>query len=302
MLFSEVYGSYFNVVAAVLREAVDGSLTEARLEEIVREQAFAESVLSIPVALKQGDWPLLKPDLTTPLRHKPSMPLTTLQQRWMKALLSDPRIQLFELSAEGLENAAPLYTQDTFVYFDRYTDGDPYEDTVYRTHFKTILAALRQKRWLSLQLKDAAGYCQTWDCIPQRLEYAPKEDRFRVVAFSNQTIRTISVARIEVCTLLAPYDVEAYKPPGPQKETLVLELVDERNTLERAMLHFSHLEKETTRLEENRYRIILRYHQDDEEEILKRILAFGPLIRVLSPNRFLALIRARLDRQIVVSG
>lgn len=59
MLFSEIYGSYFNVVAAVLSEASDGKLTDRRMTELVREKAFAESALAIPAALKSGTWPLL---------------------------------------------------------------------------------------------------------------------------------------------------------------------------------------------------------------------------------------------------
>ena len=47
MLFSEIYGSYFNVVAAVLTEASAGTLTANRLTVIVQEKAFAESALSI---------------------------------------------------------------------------------------------------------------------------------------------------------------------------------------------------------------------------------------------------------------
>ena len=95
MLFSEIYGSYFNVVAAVLSEAADGGLTDRRLTELVRERAFAESVLSIPAALKSGDWPLLDQSFRTVLRHKPTMPLTTLQKRWLKAKLEDERFRLF---------------------------------------------------------------------------------------------------------------------------------------------------------------------------------------------------------------
>ena len=52
MLFSEIYGSYFNVVAAVLSEASDGKLTDRRMTELVREKAFAESALAIPAALE----------------------------------------------------------------------------------------------------------------------------------------------------------------------------------------------------------------------------------------------------------
>ena len=58
MLFSEIYSSYFNAAAAILAEAVRHTLTTGRLEEIIREKAFAESVLSLPAALR-SDWPLL---------------------------------------------------------------------------------------------------------------------------------------------------------------------------------------------------------------------------------------------------
>lgn len=103
MLFSEIYGSYFNVVAAVLNEAADGTLTASRMTAIVQEKAFAESTLSIPTALKTEDWPLLDSDLKSVLQHKPTMPLTSLQKRWLKALLSDPRIALFDPDTTGLE-------------------------------------------------------------------------------------------------------------------------------------------------------------------------------------------------------
>ena len=51
MLFSEIYGSYFNVVAAVLSEAAENTLTTGKLTAIVQEKAFAESVLSIPAVV-----------------------------------------------------------------------------------------------------------------------------------------------------------------------------------------------------------------------------------------------------------
>lgn len=38
MLFSEIYGSYFNVVAVVLSEASDGKLTDRRMTELVRKR------------------------------------------------------------------------------------------------------------------------------------------------------------------------------------------------------------------------------------------------------------------------
>ena len=76
-----------------------------------------------------------------------------------------------------------------------------------------------------------------------------------------------------------------------------MELVDERNALERAMLHFSHLEKETERLENDLYRVTLRYQRDDEMELLIRVLSFGPKLRVISPPGFIEQIKERLNRQ-----
>lgn len=78
---------------------------------------------------------------------------------------------------------------------------------------------------------------------------------------------------------------------------MVLELNDERNALERAMLHFSHLEKETVKLEEQQYRITLRYDRDDENELLIRVLSFGPMLRVISPDSFITQIKYRLQKQ-----
>ena len=85
MLFSEVYGTYYRVLSRILDRAVDGELTQPMLLQIVREQGFGESILTIPEALETCAWPLITEDLTTPLQHSPTMPLTTLQKRWLKA-------------------------------------------------------------------------------------------------------------------------------------------------------------------------------------------------------------------------
>ena len=76
-----------------------------------------------------------------------------------------------------------------------------------------------------------------------------------------------------------------------------MELYDTRNALERAMLHFSDLEKETERIDDRRYRITLHYRQGDETEILIRILSFGPVLKVIEPEGMVAQIRERLAKQ-----
>jgi predicted DNA-binding transcriptional regulator YafY len=81
-----------------------------------------------------------------------------------------------------------------------------------------------------------------------------------------------------------------------------MELWDERNALERAMLHFSHLEKETVRLDGNKYQIKLRYDREDETELLIRVLSFGPMLKVISPDSFIENLKERLQKQTKFRG
>ena len=78
---------------------------------------------------------------------------------------------------------------------------------------------------------------------------------------------------------------------------MTLELVDERNALERVMLHFSHFEKTAEKLNDKHYRLTICYDQNDETEMIIRVLSFGPLVRVTAPDRFISMIQSRLRRQ-----
>ena len=297
MIFSEIYGSYFKAVSAILAKAVDGTLTEQEITRTVLENAFGESLVTIPAKLSDGSWPLLTDDFGTPLRHAPHAPLTTLEKQWLKALLLDPRIRLFDPSEEGLEDVEPLFTPDQFVYFDRYADGDPYDDPRYIEHFRLIIRAMHEKRKLRVRFHGHRGTRQGYICIPYKLEYSSKDDKFRLITgFRNKPL-TVNLSRIDSVHILEPWDESEYLQPRERGKTLVMELYDSRNALERAMLHFSDLEKETERIDEKHYRITLNYKQGDETEILIRILSFGPVLKVIEPETMVKQIRERLERQ-----
>ena len=297
MIFSEIYGSYFKAVSAILAKAVDGTLTEREITRTVLENAFGESLVTIPAKLSDGSWPLLTADYGTPLRHAPHAPLTTLEKQWLKALLLDPRIRLFDPSEEGLEDVEPLFTPDQFVYFDRYADGDPYDDPRYIEHFRLIIRAMHEKRKLRVRFHGHRGTRQSYICIPYKLEYSSKDDKFRLITgFRNKPL-TVNLSRIDSVHILEPWDESEYLQPREREKTLVMELYDSRNSLERAMLHFSDLEKETERIDDRRYRISLHYRQGDETEILIRILSFGPVLKVIEPETMVKQIRERLERQ-----
>ena len=273
MLFHEIFNSYYLAAASILKEAVRGNLTGKELNSLVQKHAFGESLLTIPDGLKGEKWRLLHKDFSTSLKEEPDMPLTRLEKRWMKALLLDPRIQLFNPDMSGLEDIAPLFTPDMVVYYDRYSDGDDYQNPEYILHFRTILQALREKRNL----------------------YIAKDDRFRLVAAGKKRRWVINLSRITVCE--AACKDEPMKLQKAAAETVTFELEDRRNALERVLLHFSHLEKETRRLDERRYQVILRYDRQDETEMVIRILSFGSAIRVVEPDRMISLLRERINKQ-----
>ena len=74
-------------------------------------------------------------------------------------------------------------------------------------------------------------------------------------------------------------------------------IVDERNALERVMLHFSHFEKKAEKTGENDYLLHLKYYESDETEIVIRVLSFGKAVKVTAPSDFVELIRKRLSQQ-----
>lgn len=296
MLFNEIYGSYYNVIAGILSEAVRGELSKERIRKIIEEKGYLESGISIPKALEKGKWPLLRKDYTTPVRHIPAMPLTTLQKQWMKAVCQDPRIRLFDPPIQDMEDVEPLFEPGFFVWPDRCSDGDPYEDSLYQEHFRLVLLALRENRELRIRYR-GRKYRHDQLYIPEKLEYSSRDDKFRLIAHSSRgTPYMIRLASIREVSLAEKAAVRE-KRPAVQKETVGLELEDKRNALERAMIHFSDLEKETEKLDETHYRITLRYRKEDETEILIRVLSFGPKVRVTAPESFIHLVRNRLDMQ-----
>lgn len=299
MLFNEIYGSYFSAVSDILKSAVKGELSIEKIYDVVAKKGFAESSINIPEKLVGGEWPLLTRDMSTPLKHKPSMPLTTMEKRWLRTLLDDPRIRLFGADDAGLEDVEPLFDRDRIVYFDRYSDGDLYEDEEYIKNFRVMLKAAVEKRSVEIVFCTARGDERIWTCMPEKIEYSSKDDKFRVQVTRNGRRDTINIGRIRDCRLTENADAGdmARADAETRERYLIAEIRDERNALERAMLHFSHLKKETVKPDEEHYVMKLFYDADDETEILIRVMEFGPMMKVTEPEAFVENIRDRLARQ-----
>ncbi len=297
MLFSELYSSYYNAVAEILKYALREELTENKLGEIVSEKAFGESRLTIPRALKSGRWQLLTDAYRTPLKREPSLPMTTLEKRWLKAISLDKRIRLFDMELGGLEGIEPLFTPEMLCYYDQYADGDDFEEEGYILRFKTILRAIREGQPLKLKTKDRRGRSIVVYATPRTLEYSEKDDKFRLITSGCRYRPIIKLSDIVACEPYPGGKEKAAFQPSIRKASVTFTLLDERNTLERAMLHFAHLEKTVEKTDGTHYTVTLIYEPSDETELLIRLLSFGPFIRVTEPQAFVNLIKDRLIKQ-----
>ncbi len=298
MLFHEIYGAYFQTVAKILTEAVDHPLTAGEINTIIQKNAFEESTLNIPDSLGAEYWQLLKEDGTTILNNQPTMPLTTLQKRWINAISFDPRVRLFTDHPVVFEDVEPLFLPEDICIFDKYADGDPYEDESYIRNFRLILDAIQHQYPIQISLMNRRGERVTTKTIPEYLEYSEKDDKFRLIGTGSKLENTINLGRINLCEKCEnQQDRKVGKRNQPHPRTVIFELVDDRNALERVLMHFAHFEKQVEKIEDRKYQVMLHYNKEDETEILIRVLSFGPMIRVMKPTAFINLIKDRLSNQ-----
>ena len=297
MIFSELYSAYYNAIASIIAEVIEGEHSEKELQKVVAERAFGESVLTIMPSFKSEKWQLVHPDMTTALEHKPTMPLTTLQKQWLKAITLDPRIKLFGVEIPGLEDVEPLFTQEDYHVYDKYSDGDPFEDEEYIRQFRVILEAMRKGTQIKFEMTNRFGKPMFIRCHPVRLEYSEKDDKFRLVTAGWRSVSTVNLAKIRACvhyTGEKPLDNEVREK---LYDIITLKVTDERNALERVMLHFAHFEKQAEKLDKNTYLLKIKYAHDDEPEMVIRILSFGPLVEVVGSENYKKLVIEKLKKQ-----
>ena len=303
-IFSEVYGTYYNIVADILGKAASDGLTLEQLKRIVYKDGYEESALELLPALTDERWLLLTKEIKTPLIHKPSMPLTLLQKKWLKALLLDERVRLFftddELANEekALEDVEPLYRPEQFVFFDRFVDGDDYKSVRYRENFRHILQAIKEHAAINASYRTNKDNVIVWtNLVPITLEYSAKDDKFRLQSMAGARHVTLNLGKIITVELGEPLEQELPLISASQ-EKLVLELVDERHTMMRALMHFSDLAKETEKLDDTHYLLTVYYDKNDETEMVYRVLSFGPTMKVREPECFVKLLKERLKEQL----
>ena len=307
MLFSEIYSAYYNTVASIISCSQQGKLDSNLLFKIVKESAFPESFMTIGSALETGKWPLIKKDYSTNIQNIPTMPLSVLQKRWLKALCNDKRIRLFvreevlERLKNQLQDVEALFNENDYYLYDKYSDGDPYDDPDYIKNFRTVLEAIHQKKTISVEYTGRFGQQKRFICAPCKIEYSEKDDKFRIISKVSNRHSILNIARINSCELIENANTEDLSEddlPDNRRTSVTLEIYDERKAMERVMLAFAHFEKSAVQISDDVYQLTLNYDSFDETELVVRVLSFGPMVKVLEPEGFRNLIKERIFKQI----
>lgn len=316
-IFSEIYNCYYQVLRHILCR--QDTLTIQDIHRQVCSEGFEESMLSIIPKLESGTWDLFERNgdlYRSKISSSFTAPLSGLEKSYLKALLSDPRIGLFlskkqldELSAM-LSLVTPLWTQEQFYYYDRFSDGDSYTDEKYRSNFRTLLYAQKNRLYTDIEYTSPKGNRLHHYYLPARLEYSVKNDKFRLLAlkhtkYDKTKLEILNVSRIQNVqltekTFSLDCDLNSLIRNSYYREPLKLHIKNERNALERAMLHFANYEKNTTRIDNNTYECLIYYNKSMETELLIEVLSFGPMLIVKGNEWFLKKLKERLTRQMAL--
>ncbi|MGN1304327.1 MAG: WYL domain-containing protein [Oscillospiraceae bacterium] len=307
-LFSEINCTYYNITEKVLKQK---SVKKEDIRRIISKNGFSETVLFLePELIGKNNMGLLTEKdgiYTSILKNEPHIPLTNVQKKWLCAVLNDKKSSLFldkEQKAELYEllGAEPLFNSTSIHFFDRFTDGDDFENEDYIKHFRNILCSMHENRLIKISFQSRKNDRITHYYLPERVEYSSKNDKFRVHVIRYNKSKPIergiiNIAQINSTELTDVIAGNGLDEASPKKE-VVLRVSSERNAINRFMMEFAELERVSEFDDETKEcTVAMKYDIKDETEILIRILSFGPVVEVLQPDDFRKQIARRIGLQ-----
>lgn len=80
------------------------------------------------------------------------------------------------------------------------------------------------------------------------------------------------------------------------KEPIVIEVTDERAAMERCFMCFSGFERTSRSLGDNKYEIKLNYYTFEEDDVIMKLIALGPFVKVISPQRVIDVVVRKIKK------
>ena len=308
-LFSEIFGCYYKVITEIVNNS---PLPEEQIRDIINENGFTESCFHLLPKLetlpfiekKEGKYYSL-------LENKIKLPLTNIEKSWLKAISQDMRFDLFvqEYDKTKFEGIEPLYEQEQFKFYDKYSDGDDFDNYYYQKHFRKINEAMENSAVIKIVYQSPKRDKITiGNYIPLKFEFSPKDDKFRffsaritdgkVTDYVCLNMGRVLDVRGSNAVFEGKLNLETHIEKFDSEEPLIVEVYDDRNAIERFMVEFSAYKK-NSEFDDSTQTCITKiwYKKTDEIEVLIKLLSFGPTLKVLGPERFLKIFKYRIQKQ-----
>lgn len=307
-LFSEIYSTYYHITEKILKKQ---TVTKSEITNIIRQNGFSESILFLePKLTNENGYGLLKKNETSYhsiLKKETNIPLTTLEKKWVCAILSDTKSNLFldtkqKIQLQELLGTEQLYQKQFIHYFDQYSNGDDFENLQYIQNFQNILSAIKKQTLIKISFNTRKSNRVTHYFLPVKMEYSAKNNKFRVYVnrYKKEKFIDKGIINLSQITFTEPTNI---KPDrifmiSDKKKIAEIKILNERNALNRFMMEFAEFEKESIYNEDtNECIVTLKYDEKNETEIIIRLLSFGPVVEAVAPIDFRMKVKLRVDKQ-----
>lgn len=242
---------------------------------------------------------------------------------WLKFIINSRYINLF-LDDKTIEKVKKIKVKNSIlldsetIKFKNFSKVMTKDEIIrMRENFKTIVDAILDKRIISYEYIKRDGNKIQNVGIPVKVQYSIKDDLFYVIIYSISQDKFAKCIISNISSLRVEDESKFVKPSTDEilqrysdflksceaKEPIVLEVENERNSLERAFLLFSPFKKSARFInEKGKHQISLYYYTFEEMEIISRILYLGKHVVVVSPQRIRDEIISRIKKALLMYG
>jgi len=319
ILFHEIYGTYYRIVAELLTSCIERQTLSAQqaYQILAARTANASEALHrlYPEAQHNimeglfgprnnghGEYRLIDEGGVTHIEEAPEAICTTLEKRWLRTMLDDPRMKLFDIDATELADIEPLWHVDELQVIDMASDGDPFDNPEYIAHFRHLQSAQKSGQMLCIQWQTPEAASRKVSGRVEHLQYSQKEDKFSALFQTEQGLTAIPVAhitRIDDCKLENFGSSANHVGTDKTLRTVRFTLRNENAAFDRVATAFAMYQKsEAKMLNADKLYFEMIYPADEEPELIHTILGFGPYLRVLEPESIIEQLKSRLMRQL----
>lgn len=238
--------------------------------------------------------------------YKDVLPLTTMEIRWLKTILSDERIRCF-FSDRQLDFIS-TYMQTEYpeisplpvkhlVNFDKHITIDSMEKEAEHSLIKTLIKAINQKMLVDLTYVTRYGKEISGEFKPIVIEFSKRNNKFQVQMQSCDNNRFYSINLSQIISLvIVPEEFEYFeilqnyeKHRELNERSVDIQFYDVRNTADRILTEFSPWKKYCEYDRETKiYTLQLFYQKDEELDLVVRLMGYGGNIHFVNKEHSIA--------------